>query len=78
MVRQVCFGVLWKVTDVYAVLGCRYSSWGFLLLCAILAYVGDRNSFSMMHATCGGLVQGLYSVVGVSEWQTVVVGPEQR
>ena len=60
------------------VLSCRYSSWGFLLLRAILAYVGYRDSFSMMHATCGGLVQGLRSVVGVSGGRSVVVGPERR
>ena len=62
----------------FIVLSCRYPSWEFLLLHEILAYGGNRNSFSMMHATCGGLVQGLCSVVDVfGEW-SVIVGPEQR
>ena len=59
-------------------LSCRYSSWGLLLLHGILAYGGDCDSFSMMHATCGGMVQGLSSVVDVSGWWSVIVGPEER
>ena len=58
------------------VLSCRYSSWGFLLLHCYLAYGGYRDLFLMMHAICGGLVQGLRSVVGVSGGQSVVVGLE--